>query len=343
MSANTVESIEDRVTQLISQPLHPELFQPASAVTQGQVLSAFGNVTVGLPKDVIEALVEKVQVIKNDVRSWGLHQVRSKIVKHFNQISPGGSYCTIGQVADYWKENGTVEAAAKLWYACYGAFDDEPGWEKELERTYMDMCSYTYKMTEDRRKGCFARTIGQRKSDVIKMINRASDKSHCGLIRMKRLPEEMNETTKFKKRKKGTTLGGFVKLDGQVKYKPEEVVPRVIHENDDNKVRESLLNIVSKKCDSNSYCCLLQIKALEENVDPTFVLKKTRKSPRKASPAAASPASTASPIESPQTSQKTKGSSKTKVLYSQRTNTARSFDEKEQVSMIKVRKKTNVY
>lgn len=340
MSANTVESIEDRVTQLISQPLHPELFQPASAVTQGQVLSAFGNVTVGLPKDVIEALVEKVQVIKNDVRSWGLHQVRSKIVKHFNQISPGGSYCTIGQVADYWKENGTVEAAAKLWYACYGAFDDEPGWEKELERTYMDMCSYTYKVTEDRRKGCFARTIGQRKSDVIKMINRASDKSHRGLIRMKRLPEEMNETTKFKKRKKGTTLGGFVKLDGQVKYKPEEVVPRVIHENDDNKVRESLLNIVSKKCDSNSYCCLLQIKALEENVDPTFVLKKTRKSPRKASPAAASPASTASPIESPQTSRKTKGSSKTKVLYSQRTNTARSFDEKEQVSMIKVRKKT---
>ena len=156
MSANTdVDSIEDRVAQLISQPLHPELFQPASAVTQGQVLSAFGNVTVGQPKDVIEALVEKVQGIKTDVRSWGLHQVRSKIVKHFNQSSPGGLYCTIGQVADYWKENGTVEAAAKLWYACYGAFDNEPGWEKQLERSYMDMCSYTYKVTEDRRKGCF--------------------------------------------------------------------------------------------------------------------------------------------------------------------------------------------
>ncbi len=52
-----------------------ELFQPAGAVTQCQVLSAFGNVTVGLHKDVITALVVKVQVIKTDVRSWGLHQV----------------------------------------------------------------------------------------------------------------------------------------------------------------------------------------------------------------------------------------------------------------------------
>ena len=41
------------------------------------------------------------------------------------------------------------------------------------------------------------------------MINCASEKSHQGVIPMKRLPKEMNETTRFKKRKKGTTLGGF--------------------------------------------------------------------------------------------------------------------------------------
>ncbi len=96
-------SIEDRVAQIIAQPLHPELFQAASAVTQCQVLSAFGNVTVGLHKDVIEALVVKVQVIKTDVRSWGLQQLRAKIVQNFTQCSPGGSFCSIEQVADYWK------------------------------------------------------------------------------------------------------------------------------------------------------------------------------------------------------------------------------------------------
>jgi hypothetical protein len=239
MSANSEDSsIEDRVTELFSQPLHPELFHPASAVTQGHVLSAFGNVTVGLPTEVIDALVERVQGIKTNVRSWGIHQVRSKIVLYFNQTSPGGSYCTIGQVADYWKENGTVEAAAKLWYACYGAIDKEPGWEKELERKYMEISSYTYRLTDNRKKGCFARTIGQRKSDIIKMINRASETTHHGVIRMKRLPDEIDEKTKFKKRKKGTTLGGFVKLDGQVKYEPHQVVvTSVVNEKEEKKVR----------------------------------------------------------------------------------------------------------
>jgi hypothetical protein len=138
----------------------------------------------------------------------------------------------------------------------------------------------------------------------MKMINHASEKSHQGVIRMKHLPEEMSETTRFKKRKKGTTLGGFVKLDGQVKYEPGQVVPREIHENDEDKVRGSLNHIILKKSDSNSSCCLLQIKALEEDVDPNFVLNKTRKSPCKESPRAASPAS---PIELPWTSRKTKG------------------------------------
>jgi len=83
-----------------------------------------------------------------------------------------------------------------------------------------------------------------------------------------------------------------------------------------------------------------QIKALDEDVDPSSVLKKPRKSPCKESPGAASPASS---IESPRTIRKTKGASEKSVPNSQRTNTARSFDEKEQVSKYKVSKKTNVY
>ena len=193
MSTEADESTEEeRVAELISQPLHPELFKPAGAVTQGQVLSAFGNVTVGLHKDVIDALVEKVQEIKTDVRSWGLQQVRAKIVKNFTQCSPGGSFCSIEQVADYWKDNGTVEAASMLWYACYGALDDEPGWDVKLELQYMKICEYTYRVIDDKRKGCFAKTIGQRKSDIIKMLNRVTKKTHKGLIRMKRLPDEID-------------------------------------------------------------------------------------------------------------------------------------------------------
>ena len=100
-----------------------------------------------------------------------------------------------------------------------------------------------------------------------------------------------------------------------------------------------MLFITLKQSDSNSSFCLLQIKAIEEDVDPNLVLNKTRKLPRKESPGAASPGS---PLESPRTSKKTKGASKNKVPKSQRTNTARSFDEKEQVSKYKVSQTTNV-
>ena len=252
MSTDADESTEEeRVAQLIAQPLHPELFKPAGAVTQGQVLSAFGNVTVGSHKDVIEALVEKVQEIKTDVRSWVLQQVRAKIVQHFTQCSPGRSFCSIEQVADYWKENGTFKAAGMLWYACYGAFNDEPGWDVKLEQQYMEMCEYTYRETGERKKGCFARTIGQRKTDIIKLINRKAATTDQGLIRMQRSSEEMDEKTKYKKRKKGTTLGGFAKLDGQVKYEPDVVVTSSKHKNDEKKVRNCLLEFVLNRSVTN--------------------------------------------------------------------------------------------
>ena len=74
------------------------------------------------------------------------------------------------------------------------------------------------------------------------MINRASEKTH-------RLPEEMDTKTKFKKQKKGTTLGGFVKLDGQVKYEPQQ------HKIEETKVRKCLRQVVLNKSDSNNCCC----------------------------------------------------------------------------------------
>jgi hypothetical protein len=83
-----------------------------------------------------------------------------------------------------------------------------------------------------------------------------------------------------------------------------------------------------KKSDSNSSFCFLQIKAIDEDVDPSF----GSKSPCKESPGAASPAS---PVETPR---KTKTTTKTTTT---RTNTARSFDEKEQVSKFKVSQTAN--
>jgi hypothetical protein len=92
---------------------------------------------------------------------------------------------------------------------------------------------------------------------------------------------------------------------------------------------------------------LLQINAIGKDVDPSFDLNPTTKSPCKESPGAASPeskspckespgaASAATPVETPR---KTKRTTKTTTT---RTNTARSFDEKEQVTKYKVSQTAN--
>ncbi len=68
---------------------------------------------------------------------------------------------------------------------------------------------------------------------------------------MKRSSEEMDEKTRFKKRKKGTTIGGFAKLDGQVKYDPAVVVNSSKHKDDEKKVKNCLLQFVLNKSVAN--------------------------------------------------------------------------------------------
>lgn len=86
---------------------------------------------------------------------------------------------------------------------------------------------------------------------------------------------------------------------------------------------------------------MLQIKELAQVTDPNIVVKeKTRKSPRKQSPVAASPA--AQNEESPQTTRTQTASPASKkktppTAQKPRPNTARTFDEKEEVTKYKVR------
>ena len=72
---------------------------------------------------------------------------------------------------------------------------------------------------------------------------------------MKRLPQEIDEKTKFKKRKKGTTLGGFVTLDGQVKYEPGQAVTSVKHKIEGEQVRTCSLKVILNLFNSNNCHC----------------------------------------------------------------------------------------
>ena len=112
--------------------------------------------------------------------------------------------------------------------AVYGYFDENPRWEEAMERDYLKMNCLAFDDWVGGKagpKGCVARLFSECKKEIIKAINRYGDGSHSGRIRMKRTPEEVLLLGKYKKRKKGTTLGGFYSLsmDGDT-VTPKEIV-----------------------------------------------------------------------------------------------------------------------
>ena len=218
----TDESVEDAVARIHQKPIHPLYFLPDRDINVGHVRSVFGDETVGQDGDVLEALVQKVKSVKKDAFSWGNQQIEQQIIAHLSELGPGRNISNFSQVLQYWKEDGSVEAAGKLWDAVYGAFDRKPGWEVELEKTYMKMKGFTYRELQG--KGCFAKLFSISKNTRIKAINQASKTTHKGQIRLKRKSAEVDPKTKFKKRKKGTTLGGFAVLNGEVKFNPDQAV-----------------------------------------------------------------------------------------------------------------------
>jgi hypothetical protein len=133
-------------------------------------------------------------------------------------------------VKRYWAENGTEEAAANVWEACYGYFDKRGQWEVQLEREYMQMKDFVYRRdiilsTGLPPKGCFAKLFSECKASRVKAVNRATENTHKGKIRLQRTKEEMKGVkNRFQKRKKGTALGAFATLKKSKLYQPEVIL-----------------------------------------------------------------------------------------------------------------------
>ena len=83
-----------------------------------------------------------------------------------------------------------------------------------------------YKEEEDgvSRKGCISRLFSEQRKQIIKSVNLYGKKTHGGQIKIKRTAEEIRETGKTKRWKKGMTLGNFFTLDVGKVRKPSQVI-----------------------------------------------------------------------------------------------------------------------
>ena len=222
---STDDTLPAKIKTIFEEPLSKTFF-PEGTVTEKDVRSAFGNVTLSMTDPELKELVRQVSDVKRDVVSWGKHRVRELLVEHSKEFLH--DIMTFEQLGAYWKENGTEDTAAVLWQTCYGSFDFAIDWELHLEKEYMDNRGYSYTDTgKSPIKGCVARSFSLRRSEAVKILNRKSERSHKGTFYMARKDVMMKNGNKFAKRKKGTTIGPHATIGGEHFFGVEYTIERL--------------------------------------------------------------------------------------------------------------------
>lgn len=103
-------------------------------------------------------------------------------------------------------------------------------WELGMETKYMtEVAKFEYAPQEKadghtgETKGCFARLFVPCKGASLLSLRAIGRNSHGNEFKLKRTKEEMVGAARFKKRKKGKTLGCFAVAKGEKLYDPKEM------------------------------------------------------------------------------------------------------------------------
>ena len=86
-----------------------------------------------------------------------------------------------------WRNDDSIDTAKKLYEVVHATFDDKSCYEIYMEANIMKKIKLKYKDAEYKKKGCIARMIITRKSELNKLINKRSDSTHQKKISSKRV------------------------------------------------------------------------------------------------------------------------------------------------------------
>ena len=104
-------------------------------------------------------------------------------VKHEDEDRSVSSWNEIGEA---WRNDDSIDTAKKLYEIVHATFDDKSGYEIYMELIIMDRLKLKYKKEGYKKKGCIARMIITRKSELNKLINKRSEATHQKKISSKR-------------------------------------------------------------------------------------------------------------------------------------------------------------
>jgi len=90
-------------------------------------------------------------------------------------------------IGEAWKNDDSVDTAKKLYEIVHATFDDNSGFEMYMESKIMNRLELKYNDDSLRNKGCIARMVMTRKSELNKLINKRTECTHQKKISSKRL------------------------------------------------------------------------------------------------------------------------------------------------------------
>ena len=95
-----------------------------------------------------------------------------------------------------WRNDDSIDTAKKLYEVVHATFDDKSCYEIYMEANVMKKLKLKYNDEEYKKKGCIARMIITRKSELNKLINKRSDSTHQKKILSKRVIKNGDRNSK---------------------------------------------------------------------------------------------------------------------------------------------------
>ena len=94
---------DPRYYEMIKLPHAQNYFQVGRGVNISHVQAVFGKRTMGLPQDVLEALVRKVKHDKADAKQWGMQKIQEQVLIGYNKsISTGTNIYSWKELVSKW-------------------------------------------------------------------------------------------------------------------------------------------------------------------------------------------------------------------------------------------------
>ena len=90
-------------------------------------------------------------------------------------------------IGEAWKNDDSLDTAKKLYEIVHATFEDNSGFEIYMESKIMDRLELRYNDASPRNKGCIARMVMTRKSELNKLINKRTESTHQKKISSKRI------------------------------------------------------------------------------------------------------------------------------------------------------------